>query len=298
MAEPAKPPSKLESAVEDNRSLLDPALDNLSTARQFIDEGLFPYEQKLISFYYAFALLTRHREDPEKRALAKRFFVEAADWKDNAVAEQMKWQSEAVDERLFANADVLPHEEEIQNAVTRIKLESFYNLGVLHHLDKEYEDALKNYSEAATNAKALLKNFRGLELLARFGRVSATIEATWVPSTRKFTFNRVPRFKLNVTMIREELEQLRTDLTDEVTALGRKRDADSSPARKSLPAKPDLDRSGFLGTIREWIQGKEPPYEGETLPRRGRITTDRFLLERMIDKLDEYRKYLPEPEPR
>jgi hypothetical protein len=259
---PEKAPSPSETpstTAHDNESLLDPAISNLNTARQFIDPALFPFEEKLISFYCGFAVLTRHRDDPAQRAVAKRYFAESADWKeDEAVAQQHELHKQARHNSIEHKQ--IPSEEEVRQAIKRIKLESFYNLGVLHHLDKEYQEAIGNYHAAADEAHGSGDDFRGVELLSRFGLLSAIIDDSWMPSLREFAAHRLQLFQQDKERLRKSLTELQTDM---------KRAIKEHP-RVPLTTADSLKVNSHHGP-------------------RG-LSTECFVLEAMIRRLDRYVK--------
>jgi len=135
-------------------ALLDSALLNLNIAQQYIDESRHLVEHRLICFHYAIAILARYRDPYVKEMihLARQHFLDAANW----------------------NLD--DESKELLNAQERIICEAQYNLGVIDELEERYDSSHEYYDSAASTAERKGDDYSGIEILAKFGRISVQIK--------------------------------------------------------------------------------------------------------------------------
>jgi len=138
-------------------ALLDSALLNLNIAQQYIDESRHLVEHRLICFHYAVALLARYRGASNRSmlALARQYFVDSANW------------------RFLPGPDA----DRLDDAHARVVCEAHYNLGVIDELSGDFESAEEYYGRAARTGQRRGPDYAGVEILAKFGVISAGIKS-------------------------------------------------------------------------------------------------------------------------
>ena|ERR1700722_14007262 len=143
-------------------SMLDSALYNLNIAQQYIDETAYLAEHRLISFHHGIALLARYPSDPGKLAVAHQCLTDAANWQIS----EKDWDT-------------------LGGSYMQIVCEAHYNLGVIEEIRKRFDRAVDHYEQAIDIDKRIAdfhskRHYReprptGVEVLAKFGRISAAI---------------------------------------------------------------------------------------------------------------------------
>jgi len=166
-------------------TLLDSALLNLNIAQQYIDESRHLVEHRLICFHYAVAILARYRDPYRKEMihLARQHLVDATNW--NLVDDSRK----------------------LRDAHDRIICEAQYNLGVIDELEHKYDSSQEYYDCAAVAAEQKGPDYAGVEILAKFGRISARLKnAKKIGQSREIKFNLRIRTEIELLLDRIERE--------------------------------------------------------------------------------------------